>query len=530
MKDLKAPHAAPANSTFTDDNPMQTLQARLEFMQMSEASCAAIRSLKAMIDRELPIGLDKFYAQVRNTPQTRAFFRSEGHMTAAKSAQTGHWTNISNGDFSLEYLTKVKTIGTVHARIGLEPQWYIGGYAVVLDHLIQSAIEEHFPKPGWFRGKRGMSSVDFGKALGSLAKAVLLDMDLAISVYLEEAEKAKKQAQAEAITGEQELVKESFGRVITDLSRKDLTSAVEGDLPDAYLSLKDELNAAIATLRGALQTVGQNVATIDAAANEMSSAANDLSRRTEQQAASVEETAAALEQITSTVHATARRAEEAGQLVSQSRRYAEQSESIVRKAIATMGEIERSSRQIGNITELMDEIAFQTNLLALNAGVEAARAGEAGKGFAVVAQEVRELAQRSAAAAKEIKALITTSEVHVKSGVEFVGETGAALKSIVENVQELSRHVVAISDAAREQASGLQSITGAVSAIDQGTQQNAAMVEETSAASSNLASEAERLKALLSDFILEGRSAPQAGHSAPPHPAAARAHKLYIVS
>jgi methyl-accepting chemotaxis protein len=530
MNDIKQMHPGPQTETLVSADPMQIIRDRLEFMQMSSESCEAIRSLKATIDRELPVGMDKFYAQVRKTPQTRSFFRSDEHMVSAKGAQLGHWANISSGDFSIEYLSKVKTIGTVHARIGLEPKWYIGGYAVVLEHLIQSAIEEHFPRPGWFNSNRGMSSTAFGKALGSLAKAVLLDMDLAISVYLEEAEKAKKQAQAEAIAGEQKLVTESFGRAITDLAGQDLTAAVVGDLPEAYLGLKEDLNASIATLRAALQTVGQNVSTIDAAASEMSSAALDLSRRTEQQAASVEETAAALEQITATVKATARRAEEAGELVSQSRKYAEQSENIVRKAITTMGDIERSSRQIGNITEMMDEIAFQTNLLALNAGVEAARAGEAGKGFAVVAQEVRELAQRSAAAAKEIKALITTSELQVKTGVDFVGETGTALKSIVENVRALSQHVIAISDAAREQASGLQSISSAVSSIDQGTQQNAAMVEETSAASANLASEAERLKILLADFILEKPTAHHARNSASLHSVSASSHKLYVVA
>ena len=167
-----------------------------------------------------------------------------------------------------------------------------------------------------------------------------------------------------------------------------------------------------------------------------------------------------------------------------------------------MGEIERSSREIGNITEMMDEIAFQTNLLALNAGVEAARAGEAGKGFAVVAQEVRVLAQRAAQAAKDIKTLITASGEQVKSGVALVGETGTALQTIVSDVKEINQHVSAIVDAAREQALGLQEVNTAVSPIDQGTQQNAAMVEQTSAASRNLAVEAERLKQLLAGFKL----------------------------
>lgn len=267
-----------------------------------------------------------------------------------------------------------------------------------------------------------------------------------------------------------------------------------------------DFNNSVETLRSALQTVGNNASAIDGAAGEVSAAANDLAKRTEHQAASVEETAAALDQITTTVKNSAKRAEEAGALVARTRSSAEKSGAVVQRAVATMGEIEQSSREIGSITDMMDEIAFQTNLLALNAGVEAARAGEAGKGFAVVAQEVRELAQRSASAAKQIKSLITKSDSEVKSGVALVGETGVALQTIIGDVQEISGHVLAIMEASREQSTALAEINTAVSTIDQGTQQNAAMVEETSAASVSLAGQAEQLKALLATFRIERES------------------------
>ena len=176
------------------------------------------------------------------------------------------------------------------------------------------------------------------------------------------------------------------------------------------------------------------------------------------------------------------------------------------RAVVAMQGNENSSGEIANIIGVIDEIAFQTNLLALNAGVEAARAGDAGKGFAVVAQEVRELAQRSANAAKEIKALILASGEQVRSGVSLVGETGAALQVIVKEVQEISGHVNAIVLAAREQSIGLQEINTAVNTMDQGTQQNAAMVEEQTAASHGLAAEAAALSTLLGQFRLEERS------------------------
>lgn len=294
----------------------------------------------------------------------------------------------------------------------------------------------------------------------------------------------------------------AIGAGLGNVAAGDLTCEIAEPFIPALDKLRLDFNNSVETLRSAMQTVGDNASAIDGAAGEVSSAANDLAKRTEQQAASVEETAAALNEITATVQNSAKRAEEAGELVARTKASAEKSGEIVRQAVTTMGEIERSSREIGNITDMMDEIAFQTNLLALNAGVEAARAGDAGKGFAVVAQEVRVLAQRAADAAKEIKALIAKSDNEVKSGVALVGETGTALQTIIGDVQEISGHVLAIVEASREQSTALGEINTAVATIDQGTQQNAAMVEETSAASVNLASQAEELNQLLSTFQL----------------------------
>jgi methyl-accepting chemotaxis protein len=248
---------------------------------------------------------------------------------------------------------------------------------------------------------------------------------------------------------------------------------------------------------------------IDADTNEIRVAADDLSRRTEQQAASVEETSAALTEITTTVTEAARRATEAGELVIRTRTGAEKAGEVVNRAVSAMHQIEKSSGEISNIIGVIDEIAFQTNLLALNAGVEAARAGEAGKGFAVVAQEVRELAQRSATAAKEIKTLIGASSAQVEQGVELVGDTGRALEGIVADVQEISKHMLAIAESAKEQDIGIREINAAVIQMDQGTQQNAAMVEQTTAATHGLTREVSELSALLANFRLaptEGRS------------------------
>jgi methyl-accepting chemotaxis protein len=301
------------------------------------------------------------------------------------------------------------------------------------------------------------------------------------------------------VTGRVENVDQLAG-CLNKLSDGDLSQAIEKPFIPSLERLRTDFNAASDKLKHAMATVANNARAISAGSNEIRTAADDLAKRTEQQAASVEETAAALEEITTTVKDSSRRAEEAGQLVAQTRDHAEHSGQVVRDAIGAMDQIETSSREISNIIGVIDEIAFQTNLLALNAGVEAARAGEAGKGFAVVAQEVRELAQRSAKAAKEIKNLITASGSQVQNGVSLVTRAGSALQEIATQVHDINTNVVAIVEAAREQSTALGEINQAINTVDQGTQQNAAMVEEQTAASHGLAREAAALFELLEQF------------------------------
>jgi methyl-accepting chemotaxis protein len=296
---------------------------------------------------------------------------------------------------------------------------------------------------------------------------------------------------------------EQLARCLTNFADGDLSQTIQKPFIPSLERLRVDFNSASEKLKGAMAMVAENAKAISAGSNEIRTAADDLAKRTEQQAASVEQTAAALEEITTTVKDSSRRAEEAGKLVARTRDHAQHSGQVVRDAIAAMDQIETSSSEISNIIGVIDEIAFQTNLLALNAGVEAARAGEAGKGFAVVAQEVRELAQRSAKAAKEIKSLITASGSYVANGVALVTNAGSALQEIAGQVHEINTNVTAIVEAAREQSTALSEINQAVNTVDQGTQQNAAMVEEQTAASHGLAREAAALFALLEQFRFE---------------------------
>ncbi|PYB71435.1 methyl-accepting chemotaxis protein [Rhizobium wuzhouense] len=295
-------------------------------------------------------------------------------------------------------------------------------------------------------------------------------------------------------------------RVIAALADADLTHEMQGQFQGAFAELQGNVNQTMAVLRQTMQNILTAAGTITGNSGELSSAANQLARRTEQQAASLEETAAALEEITTTVKTSTQRANEASQMVRETKDSAGKSGDIVRNAIDAMGRIEQSSSKISQIISVIDEIAFQTNLLALNAGVEAARAGEAGRGFAVVAQEVRELAQRSANAAKEIKTLINTSAEEVKGGVSLVLSTGEALREIEALVNRVNDHVVTIARAAEEQSAALGEINTSVNHMDQMTQQNAAMVEETTASSQVLAGEARQLQAQLARFQLGGQT------------------------
>jgi len=301
------------------------------------------------------------------------------------------------------------------------------------------------------------------------------------------------------VTGRVENV-ETLAQSLTELAEGDLSQSIDKPFIPSLERLRTDFNAASEKLKKAMTLVSENAGAISSGSNEIRSAADDLARRTEQQAASIEETAAALEEITTAVNDSSRRAEEAGKIVTRARDHAEHSGAVVRDAIGAMDQIEKSSREISNIIGVIDEIAFQTNLLALNAGVEAARAGEAGKGFAVVAQEVRELAQRSATAAKEIKSLINASGAQVENGVGLVTRAGSALQEIAAQVRDINTNVVAIVEAAREQSTALAEINQAVNTVDQGTQQNAAMVEEQTAASHSLALEAATLFELLGQF------------------------------
>ena len=350
--------------------------------------------------------------------------------------------------------------------------------------------------------------------VGQMADAVTVFKTAAIEKLRVEAEAAAQRAAAEAERAQREREKaveaeadslaiNALGEGLDRMASGDLTFRITAQLAPKTAQLKSNFNTAAERLRDALRGINGVTGGIHAGSEEIAQASDDLSRRTEQQAASLEETAAALDEITATVRKTASGALEVSGLVAQARAGAERSGAIVEQAVSAMSQIESSSAQVNQIISVIDEIAFQTNLLALNAGVEAARAGEAGKGFAVVAQEVRALAQRSAEAAKEIKALISTSTQQVGAGVDLVAQTGEALRAIVGQVASIDALVKEIAASAQEQSTGLHQVNVAVNQMDQVVQQNAAMVEEATAATHSLKGEAGELAVLVSRFQVD---------------------------
>lgn len=302
---------------------------------------------------------------------------------------------------------------------------------------------------------------------------------------------------------EQNQVVDALRIGLRKLSNGDLTALIKEPFAGSYEDLRVDYNQTVETLATAMREIAESAESIKNESGDISSTADGLSRRTENTAATLEQTAAALDELTSSVKVAAQGAAEADKAVREAKLNAEQSGEVVLETVSAMDLILESSERITSIIKVIDDIAFQTNLLALNAGVEAARAGDAGRGFAVVASEVRALAQRSSDAAREINELIAKSGGQVKRGVDLVGKTGGALQSIVASVSKISVLVSRIADSSQQQSLNLAEINQSVNQLDQSTQQNAARLEETTAASESLRKDAVALVQTVSHFRLK---------------------------
>ena len=477
------------------------IQNRMNFMGLADAS-PGYRAISGLLRQEVPNALAAFYVRVRAEPETRRFFRAEDHITMASKAQEGHWDAIIEGRCDEDYVASVRRIGHVHARIGLEPRWYIGGYSIIMGHLIKAIAE----RPRKFFANKKAHDRATAEAIAELTQRVMLDMDLAISIYLEALQTERDRVQALHTENEarQSEVVHALEKALDSLAANDLTVIIPGTFPEEYRSLQNDFHAATRALRTAVRAVADSVQALSAGSSQLAAASEDLASRTERQAANLERTVNEADAIAHAVASTATNARQTAEAVAAARTDVEESSQVVSQAVAAIHAIAESSAEIGRFTSLIDEIAFQTNLLALNAGVEAARAGEAGRGFAVVAQEVRALAQRSSEASGEIRTLISTSSAQVSRGVDLVERTGEALERIGSRVVAIDDLAGGIAGSANDQAEGLARVRRTMGEMDDITQQNAAMTEEATAAARQLANEAAVLQQQVARFRLDG--------------------------
>jgi methyl-accepting chemotaxis protein len=461
----------------------QDIRKKLDFYHLGESDFARFPAIARALAKHAPAALDKLYERIAATPETAAFFSSRAMMNHARDKQIEHWGAAFAGRVDSGYFERAQNIGNVHARIGLEPGWYIGAYATVLEEVILAISSSPMT---------ALTGRQAGRTIASLVKMALLDMEVAVSAYFE-----AEQATRAAVIAE-------VGGALQRLTEGDFTVPLSG-LPDAFSTIQSDFETMREKVSAALSDVAEMAQNVDVGAQEIRQASDDLARRTEQQAASLEEASAAMTTLAGSVRSTADDATHMHDSVQQAHGDAINGGAVVGEAVQAMNDIHGSAQEIGKIIAVIDGIAFQTNLLALNAGVEAARAGDAGRGFAVVANEVRALAQRSADAALDIKKLISDSSAQVERGVHLVGESGDTFGRIVSKVGEIAGLASGIASVANEQATSIGHVRETVRDLDVMTQQNAAMVEQATAASRNLAGEADRLAELVGHFVVEGR-------------------------
>jgi methyl-accepting chemotaxis protein len=438
---------------------------------------------------------------------SNAYLKTREEFAAAETAQR---EMLALGGGAALTLTTLGAVLFIRRR-ALKPLGHIGSY---MTSMAEGNYDQAVPY-----AKRNDEIGEIAAAVEVFRVAGLekrrLEAEAEQARTLSEGERAAREERRLAEAESLRIVVEALGAGLNRLAECNIRMTIDEPFEPRFESLRRDFNNSIATFQATLEEVLSETKALYDNGQEMRAAADNLSQRTEQQAAALEQTSAALEQVTSTVRSSAERTQDTRNLVRDAKQCAISSGEVVRDAISAMQRIEKASSEISQIIGVIDDIAFQTNLLALNAGVEAARAGEAGKGFAVVAQEVRELAQRSATAAREIKGLIQNSTVEVSAGVQLVGDTGQALDQIQGFVARVDTNIDAIATAAREQATGLQEISSAIHSIDQMTQQNAAMVEETTAISHTLAEGASHLTMLVGRFQLNRRAAVREAGSAP---------------
>jgi methyl-accepting chemotaxis protein len=470
------------------DHPMHNdIESRLAFMNFDARQRGILPRMAGTLRKLIDSGLDQFYAKVQQTPETARFFRDQTHISGAKAAQGQHWSRIIDGEFDQRFHDSVRKIGAIHARIGLEPRWYVGAYALILDHLLSGLARHHAPWRRLLGLTRGPSQAEASIAL---VKAALLDMELSISTYFAETQIERDQAIA------------TLEGALTRLAQGDLASDLAG-MPTNFNSVEDSFNDALGKLRSLISAIASSSSAIRIGSGEIAQASEDLARRTESNAASLEQTAASVIQIEERLKASAAAAARTVTRADQAITTMGDGRAVADEAVQAMGRVSDSAKGIDSVIEGMDKIAFQTRVLAMNAAVEAGRAGDAGRGFAVVADLVSALAMRSEEEAKRARDQLTMTQTDIVTAVQAVQKVDGALANISGDVGQVHELLATMAEDNQAQSVAISQISIAIGTMDQSTQQNAAMVEETSAAARNLSGEVGALSEQANSFKVD---------------------------
>lgn len=489
------------------DQAAPDIKERLIFLGIGPSEKALIRRIGHQVKQTLEPALDRFYRRVNETPSLSRFFSNPGHQKSARSQQEKHWCQILEGDFGPDYVQSTRTIGNTHARIGLEPQWYIGSYGLLIEGIIGGLLREAWPKPptGLFgrffrRSRTDLPVEEVTRRVGLLIKAALLDMELGLQTYTlnldgQERSRAEKE-RTESLTELSEALADALER----MAGGDLVQEIDPALETETTRMSGAFQKACTGLGHIVHAVRSTSGLVEHRARTLNSSSEDIACRIGEQVDALGTVSNTITELTASVKEVAEEARQADETVEACCQETDQSADIVGRTVEAMAKISESSTQIVQIISVIDEIAFQTNLLALNAGVEAARAGDAGRGFAVVAQEIRALAQRSTTAAREIKELISSSMEDVERGVKMVDETGAALGNISTSVNRLGDAVSQIASGAEAQAQRIMEINASTTQLAAVTKTNAAIVQEMSGSSQELVGDAAELMKIVTNF------------------------------
>jgi methyl-accepting chemotaxis protein len=446
----------------------RSIQSRLDFIGIDQATRASLRELQPLIAAALPGILDQFYAHVMKYPEIARLFSSEAVIRHAKEAQIKHWMTISAASFDSSYVQSVTRIGQAHNRLGLEPRWYIAGYSMIVTGLLREIGTK--TAQGWLAGS---ASREKSAALqGAMTRAAMLDMDLAVSVYLDAA-------------GEQQQT------TVHRLAR-DFESAI-GEIINTVSSASTELEASAGSLTRTAETTERLSATVASASDEAS--------------ANVQSVASATEELTSSVN-------EIGRQVTESAAIAEEAVQQAKQTDSDISELARTAERIGDVLKLITSIAEQTNLLALNATIEAARAGDAGRGFAVVASEVKALAAQTAKATDDIGQHILGIQTATEASVTAIRKIGGTIRRISEigatiaaAVEQQNAATSEISRNAQEVAGATAKVATNISEVSRGASETGSASSQVLSSAQSLSSESNRLKLEVGKFLDTVRSA-----------------------